>query len=257
MRNKHAFTLIELLVVIGVISVLMGILLPALGMARAQGKRVVCMSRMRQLGIAHIMYQESHDGWIVPAAQDSGTSEYWYNTLGPYFKHAPSAHGSHIEDMGKEILRCPLDKMAYPKMLNPHGMNPEGWLSYALNSQPTRHMSTRVKKYAGLGGNKITQICQPAKAMLHCDFAYRVWVCDSVTLTKRMYASEPSAHYDKMKGYPEQEKTVEAAYRHNGHMPILWADGHVALLDGKMPSAEDDPVFWGRHYADSPHGNNK
>jgi prepilin-type N-terminal cleavage/methylation domain-containing protein/prepilin-type processing-associated H-X9-DG protein len=249
-KRGRGFTLIELLVVIAVISILMAILLPALGRARDQAKQTVCTSRLRQLGIAHVMYQQSHDGWIVPAAQEKGTSEYWYNTLGPYFKHQPSSHGYHVEDMGREILICPLDKMAYPKMLNPHGLNPEGWLSYALNSQPTRHVSNRTKKYAGVGGNKITQLQHPALTMLHCDFAYRVWICDSVTLTKNKYGSEPSAHFEAMIGYPKQNEAAEAAYRHNDRMNILWTDGHVSLMKGRMPSAEDKPEFWGEIYRD-------
>lgn len=250
-RIKRGFTLIELLVVIAVISVLMAILLPCLGRAREQGKRVVCSSQLRQLGVAHVMYQDSHDAWVVPATQTKGVNEYWNNTLGPYFEHRNVGHGhDNPDDIGRDMLLCPMDKAAYPKMLNPHGFNPEGWLSYALNSQPTQHMSTRTKKYAGVGGNKITQLSHPALAMLHCDFAYRVWVCDSVTLTKNQYGSEPSAHYDAMKGYPEQNKTVEVAYRHNNQMNILWADGHVSLVKEQLPSAEEKPQLWGVLYED-------
>lgn len=246
---KRGFTLIELLVVIGVISVLLAILLPGLRMARRQGQRVVCTSRMRQLGVAHVMYQQSHEGWVVPATQKLGIDEYWYNTLGPYFKHDNVGHASeNPDDIGREILKCPLDQAAYPKMLNPHGLNPEGWLSYAINSQPTRHAGRRTKKYAGVGGQKIFQVHSPASAMLHCDFAYRAWICDSLTLTRNRYGSEPGAHYDEMPGYPEQNETVRNAYRHNRRINVLWADSHVSLLQGRIPSAEDRSAFWGPLY---------
>ena len=59
MRNK-GFTLIELLVVIAVIALLMGILLPALNLARDQGRKASCMSNMRQVGIALAMYQNEY-----------------------------------------------------------------------------------------------------------------------------------------------------------------------------------------------------
>ena len=247
LTRKPAFTLVELLVVISIISVLMAILMPALGRARTQAKQTVCSSQMRQLGIAHVMYQQSHDQYVTPATQDNGVEEYWYNTLGSYFNRNHTDHGDDSQDMGTEILCCPEDKLAYPKMLNPHGLNPEGWLSYALNSQPTRSTTSRKQRYAGVGGNKIVCIRNPDRTMLHVDFAYRAWVCDSVTLTQNLFASEPGAHYDTMNGYPEQNETVAEAYRHNGRMNVLWADGHVAPILA-IPSALDDKTFWGLVY---------
>jgi prepilin-type N-terminal cleavage/methylation domain-containing protein/prepilin-type processing-associated H-X9-DG protein len=62
--QKKAFTLIELLVVIAVIAVLMGILMPALQRAREQGKATVCMSNMKQIGLAARLYAEDYDGRI-------------------------------------------------------------------------------------------------------------------------------------------------------------------------------------------------
>ena len=55
-QHRHAFTLIELLVVISVIAVLMGILMPALGLARAQAWRIVCGKHLRQLHLCWQMY---------------------------------------------------------------------------------------------------------------------------------------------------------------------------------------------------------
>ena len=248
-KRRRAFTLIELLVVIAIIAVLMGIMMPGLRAVQEQARRTVCASRLRQLALAHTMYQEAYEGSIVPATQTSGVDEYWYNTLGPYFEHNNVGHtDEYADDIGRKILLCPSDKLGYPKMLNPHGDNPEGWLSYALNSQPTRHVSSRTKQYAGVGGNKIMQFRQPALTMLHCDFAYRAWVCDSVTLTRNQYGSEPGAHYEAMPGYPEQNKTVELAYRHRNRMNLLWLDGHVSDIKETMPSAEEQPMFWGTIY---------
>jgi prepilin-type N-terminal cleavage/methylation domain-containing protein/prepilin-type processing-associated H-X9-DG protein len=74
-RRKRGFTLIELLVVIAIIAVLMAILMPALNRAREQGKRSVCLSNLRQLTMAWIMYADDNDDKLV----SGDTGEYsWH-----------------------------------------------------------------------------------------------------------------------------------------------------------------------------------
>jgi prepilin-type N-terminal cleavage/methylation domain-containing protein len=66
--NKHrGFTLIELLVVIAVIAILMAILLPALGRAKEQAKRAVCLNDLKQLQMGWNMYADEHQDRLACA----------------------------------------------------------------------------------------------------------------------------------------------------------------------------------------------
>ena len=60
-KKSDGFTLIELLVVIAVIGMLLSVLIPALGMAREHGRRVVCSANLKSIGTCLVLYSEAHD----------------------------------------------------------------------------------------------------------------------------------------------------------------------------------------------------
>jgi prepilin-type N-terminal cleavage/methylation domain-containing protein len=75
---KRAFTLIELLVVIGIIALLMGILLPAIGRARLQAKVVAVNAELREIGMALEAYSFDNDDKYPPTRVDCMLGGHFY-----------------------------------------------------------------------------------------------------------------------------------------------------------------------------------
>ncbi len=77
--RKKGFTLIELLVVIAIIALLLAILMPALQKAKEIGKRVVCCSLIRQMGIGNRTYAYENDGqFVYYSAKDKSSGKLMY-----------------------------------------------------------------------------------------------------------------------------------------------------------------------------------
>lgn len=74
-RNaRNGFTLVELLVVTAIIGLLISILLPSLSRARAQANLVKCLSNLKQIGAASMMYATQNRGWlpVISPSQTNG-----------------------------------------------------------------------------------------------------------------------------------------------------------------------------------------
>ena len=159
MRKPRGFTLIELLVVIAVIAVLMAILLPALQRAREQGKRVACLSNLKQLQLAWGIYADDFNGRIVNGAASWGQNP-WARMPSDY-----SSPKEAQETFAKGALYpyCPS-----PKIFKcPTGV-PGEWATYAIVDAMNGHdWGGRLPK--GVYIKNLSEIRQPGRRIVFID----------------------------------------------------------------------------------------
>src|SRR5271166_607703 len=84
-RRHPAFTLIEVLVVISIISLLIGLLLPAVQATRETANRIACANNLKQIGLASLNYADVHDQTLPPSyVREKGAS--WMVMIMPFLE---------------------------------------------------------------------------------------------------------------------------------------------------------------------------
>ncbi len=104
---RRGFTLIELLVVIAIIAILAAILFPVFARAREKARQTQCLSNVKEIALAILMYAQDYDESICPYVDDNHHYDLmgWWVVIDPYIKNeqvrqCPSIKGGGNGDYG-------------------------------------------------------------------------------------------------------------------------------------------------------------
>lgn len=107
-HSRRGFTLIELLVVIAIIAILAAILFPVFAQAREKARAISCLSNMKEIGTASMMYVQDYDETGPCGWKTTGGGAGWAGEIYPYVKN-------------NAVFVCPSDPAPIPT--SSYGMN--------------------------------------------------------------------------------------------------------------------------------------
>jgi prepilin-type N-terminal cleavage/methylation domain-containing protein len=178
-RQRRGFTLVELLVVIGIIALLISILLPSLSRAREQANRIKCLSNVRQVAMAFMMYANAHQGTLPHRTASRGVGHRQFDWIYWQKKGQPTAdasiHESNVlsymgQPVNEEVLRCPSDNWEDRPLNGNSAADGPYFYSYSVNSFV---MSTSNVKLMDPGNNiktplgfKLSKVKDPSQKIL-------------------------------------------------------------------------------------------
>lgn len=244
-RRPRAFTLIELLVVIAIIIILAAILFPVFERAREKANQAGCLSHMRQLGLAMMMYAEDYDE-TLPWSWGALGVEYplnppnavptWAELIYPYTRNLGvfgcPANLPNFAEYRKRCLRGWFDCLTQPELVRRYAQY--GARSYSANAYVLGWLGANPNGSHGPGiVRSLGAIPQPAQAIALTE------AISFGTVLRLPTGTTPAAtmHWwwaisDECWAYTEMRYTQETAawsslLLHSDGANYVMADGHA------------------------------
>ena len=208
---SHAFTLIELLVVISIISLLISILLPALGAARKSAQSVKCLANLKQVGFTLLAYAGDNRETLPVHydGTDAANKKYWHtHAIAPYINFTYLNSTTEMP----QLYHCPSDD----------GFEADNYLetSYGFN--------VRLGN-GGTGNLKYTRLLEIFNQQR------KILVADSGHLSEDNFGAYSITRTDS-KQYMSP--------RHTDNANIAFVDGHASSTNNELDSYNVQKQYW-------------
>ncbi len=222
-RSTAAFTLIELLVMIAIIAILAGMLLPTLGKAKEQARKISCYNNLKQMGLAMQMYADEFNGRIP-----RGNLPYWWLTYIPYLGGTSASR----DQFGRvKVYTCP----SYP--------NKRQVMCYVVNawqfSSPRDTTGSEVT-----GPTSLNRLQSPVETIYFADNESASWR-PIFTVTNIIGSDDLNDVWSPTHlPYGASGRTLSserrvAAKRHGEGANLMYFDGHAGWLNARRMRVDD------------------
>ncbi len=232
--KRSGFTLVELLTVIAVIGVLVAILIPVVGRARSAARDASCVSNLRQLAQASLLFASENKG-VLPPPQPrpedwpgmtffNQTNPRWYDLVIPYIPNTRQANSS-----APTILRCPSETRE--NLFSHYGFNVSVNLGHA-----------RAGGVAQNFGRPLNRVQNPARTFMIADvgnISYAITIFQGRT-DRTDIAFRHGSGESRATAFSSADEVRRAA----GFGHVAYVDGHTARLlpaDSLQPNPSFDP----------------
>jgi prepilin-type N-terminal cleavage/methylation domain-containing protein/prepilin-type processing-associated H-X9-DG protein len=222
-RRRSAFTLIELLVVIAIIAILAAILFPVFAQAREKARQATCVSNLKQLGLAAVMYAQDYDE-LWPMVRTGGQyGPTIANLLDPYIKVSQKntrPDGGNAWPEGS-VWRCPSGSTYDFGDLHSYFTVAYNWL-YLTTVDAGPKGDFKGKHYVwDVAGRSLGAVAQPSDTVMFADAGHS----DGPGGKRDTWCTLLSPAARLSNGAQDWVDVVEG--RHNGVATVVWCDGHV------------------------------